>query len=373
LSGIALFGLSLILLSSCSSHKETDSGPAPVPIVVRAPSRIEGVQRSVPVSGSVVSPYAPSGVAFLVSGKVLQAFPREGEYVKKGQLLASLDPADYRLAYNVSAAKVEQARVAFLRAEDEYGRMKFLYESKSLAANDFQKFKAAFNGTRHQLDEAIAGEQLSRKHLSDTTLYAPIDGFITKRSIEEGEMASPGRPVFEISSIDPVEINVGIPETDIHLVRIGQKVPLTAHALPNQSFQGTVRIINVAADPGTRTYMARITVPNPRHLLRIGMVAEAKIISDQKISMMTVPGEAIVRDGQGATMVFVYFPEQQRVYSKRVKIGDFHGTEVEIREGLSGNEPIVVAGQDHLRDGTPVTTASRPAENVSINQRKTAP
>ncbi len=95
------------------------------------------------------------------------------------------------------------------------------------------------------------------------------------------------------------------------------------------------------------------------------MVAEAKIVGDRKISMMTVPGEAIVRDDQGATMVFVYFPEQRRVYSKRVKIGAFRGTEVEIQEGLSGDESIVIAGQDHLRDGMSVTIATPPSEDAS--------
>jgi multidrug efflux pump subunit AcrA (membrane-fusion protein) len=118
--------------------------------------------------------------------------------------------------------------------------------------------------------------------------------------------------------------------------------------------------------------MTRIRVPNPGHVLRIGMVAEAKIVGDQKISMMTLPGEAIVRDEQGATMVFVYFPEQRRVYSKRVKVGAFRGTEVEIKEGLSGDESIVIAGQDHLRDGMSVTIATPPPENASHKQRRSA-
>jgi RND family efflux transporter MFP subunit len=250
--------------------------------------------------------------------------------------------------------------------------MKFLYESKSLAANDFEKFKAAFDGTRHKLEEAIAEEGLSRKHLSDATLHAPISGYVSKRLIETGYTASAGRPVFEIVQMDTVEANVGVPETDVHLVRIGQKVSITFPALPKQSFQGTVRIINVSADPGTRTYMTRIRVPNPGHVIRIGMVAEARIVGDREISMMTLPGEAIVRDDQGATMVFVYFSEQERVYRKRVKIAAFRGTEVEIKEGLSGDESIVIAGQDHLRDGMPVTIATPPSEKASDKQGRSA-
>jgi RND family efflux transporter MFP subunit len=152
---------------------------------------------------------------------------------------------------------------------------------------------------------------------------------------------------------------------------VGQKAVVTLPALPGQSFEGAIRLINVAADPGTRTYMARITLPNPDRVLKIGMVAEARIAGDRKRSMMTVPGEAIVRDAQGATTVFVYYPEQQRVYSKRVKVGALTGTEVEIKEGLSGNESIVIAGQDYLRDGTPVTVGNRPAGDASNTGRET--
>jgi multidrug efflux pump subunit AcrA (membrane-fusion protein) len=330
--------------------------------------------------------------------------------VRKGQVLAQIDPTDFRLQLNVAEAQknsahanlekvknsvrpeaLEQARIAYERAEDEYRRMKMMYDSNSLAPNDFLKYKATYETAKEEYEKAKAGGQkedkelskatydeaearlrVAAKALSDATLHAPISGYISKRLIETGDTAAAGRPVFEIVELDTVEANVGIPETDVHLVRIGQKVSIRIPALPNQSFQGTVRIINVSADPGTRTYMTRIRVPNPGHVIKIGTVAEAKIVGDRTISMMTLPGEAIVRDEQGATMVFLYFPEQQRVYSKRVKIGVFRGTEVEMKEGLSGDESIVIAGQDHLRDGMTVTIATPPPEKAPDKQRGAA-
>jgi RND family efflux transporter MFP subunit len=325
------------------------------------------------VSGSVVSPDAPSTLTFLVPGKVVFVGPREGDYVKKGQKLAEVDPLDYHLTVAAAAAQLDQAKVGLRRAEEEYGRMKFLYDSKSLAPNDFEKFQASLDAAREQVRQATANDGLAKKRLSDATLVAPIDGYIDMRGIEPGETAAPGRPVFRIVRLNPIEVNVGVPETDLHLVRVGQKAVVTLPALPGQSFEGTLRIINVGADPGTRTYMARIVLPNPKHVLKVGMVAEVRIAGDRKISTTTVPGEAIVRDAQGATIVFVYYPEHQRVYSKRVKAGALYGNEVEIREGLSGNESIVLAGQDYLRDGVPVTIASRSAENASHSNRKTAP
>jgi RND family efflux transporter MFP subunit len=186
-----------------------------------------------------------------------------------------------------------------------------------------------------------------------------MDGFVANRSIEVGDMASAGRPVFQIVQLDPVEISVGVPETDIHLVRTGQTATVQIPALPGDTFQGVVRVINVAADPSTRTYMVRIAVPNPRHALRLGMIAEARIRGDRQLDLMTVPGDAIVHDPQGASTVFVYFPDQGRVYSRRVELGTVYDTEVEIKNGLSGAELLVLAGQGKLRDGSAVSVVEQ--------------
>jgi len=366
-----LLGL-IISLTACSGDTSKQAKSEPVPVVV---GKVQKVQEheTIFVSGTVSTPDSPAVVSFLVSGKVIFVGPREGDYVKRGQRLAEIDLLDYRLKVAAAAATLEQAKVGLRRAEEEYARMKYLYDAKSLAPNDYEKFKAALDGAGEQVHQATANDQLARKQLSDATLHAPVSGYVSKRLIETGDTAAAGRPVFEIVELDTVEANVGVPETDVHLVKIGQKASIRFPALPNQSFQGIVRIINVSADPGTRTYMTRIRVPNPKHVIKIGMVAEARIVGDQTISMMTVPGEAIVRDNQGATMVFVYFSGQQRVYSKRVKTGVFRGTEVEIKEGLSGNESIVIAGQDHLLDGMSVTIASPPPETISDKQRRPAP
>jgi multidrug efflux pump subunit AcrA (membrane-fusion protein) len=116
-----------------------------------------------------------------------------------------------------------------------------------------------------------------------------------------------------------------------------------------------VRVVNVSADPNTRTYMTRIVVPNPTHILRVGMVAEAWIQGDRVVDLITLPAETILRDPQGATIVFVYYPEQKRVYSKRVETKYVYGREIAIKSGLSGDEAIVFAGQEKLRDGALVS------------------
>ncbi|WP_027716513.1 efflux RND transporter periplasmic adaptor subunit [Desulfuromonas sp. TF] len=357
---LLLLGVSLTACTGDKQDKESVSDA--VSVIV---GRVQKVQEreTVAVSGTVSTPNSPAEVGFLVSGKVVFVGPREGEFVKKGQVLASIDPTDYQLDQAAAKAQTDHARVGLERAEDEHRRMKMLYDTKSLAPNDFLKYKAAYDAAVQQHEQALASEKLSRKRLTDGTLYATTSGYIAKRSIEPGDTAAAGRPVFEIVQIEPVEVNVGVPETDVHRVRIGQEADITVPALPGKTFQGTVRLINVSADPNTRTYMARIAVENPERLLRVGMVAEAAIRGDRTISMVTLPGEAVVRDPQGATQVFIYYPDQKRVYAKRVDIGAVIDKDVEIKSGLAGDELIVLAGQGKLRNGLVVSATEQTRPN----------
>lgn len=364
---LALFivGVLAITLPACSSNKKDEQSlNSSIPVKIGKPQPKED-HEAVSVSGTVASPDAPANVSFLVSGRVIQVGPREGDYVRKGELLAAIDPTDYRLALTAATAQTDMARIAYKRAEDEHRRMKMLYDSKSLAPNDYQKFRAAYESAGQQLEQVEASEKLSRKRLADAALCSPVHGFISKRSIEPGQMASPGQPLFEIVRLDTVEVSVGVPETDIHLVRVGQKAAVTLPALPGESFEGTLRVINVSADPNTRTFMTRISVPNPKHTLRIGMIAEARIRGDKIVRMLTLPLEAIMRDPQGATIVYLYFPDQKRVYAKRVETGVVYGREIEIKKGLTGEASVILAGQNRLREGSVVSVATTEAPGNS--------
>ncbi len=357
---LSVLGVSLIACNGNHQKQETQSELVPVTL-----GKVQKVQEreSIAVSGSIATPNAPATAGFLVSGKVISVGPREGDFVQKGQVLAAIEATDYQLPLAAAKAQTDQTRVGFDRAEDEFRRMKMLYDARSMAPNDFMKYKTAYDAARQQYEQALASERLVRKHLNDATLRAPMSGYIAKRSIEPGDTATPGHPVFEIVQMDPLEVNVGVPETDVRLVRVGQKAIITVPAIPGKVFEGTVRIINVSADPATRTYMTRISVPNHERLLRVGMVAEATIRGDQTITMTTLPGDAVVRDPQGATQVFVYYPDQKRVYAKRVEIGAIVNKNVEIKSGLSGNELIVLAGQSKLRNGLMVSaTEQQPAQ-----------
>src|SRR5258708_5153886 len=238
----------LLFLGGCARQSASSERAQPDPIAVRiaTPKHVR-VPAEVVVSGTVETPSAPTTVGFLVSGKVIRVGPREGDFVKAGELLAVIDPVDYQFAVEAAAAQsaiaraqsekasvsaraevVEQAWANLSQAEDEFRRMKTLYEKKSLTPNDFKKYETAYtnaqqqygqakDGAQHEdkaaakasLEQAESAERIARKRLSDSTLTAPISGFVAKRNIEEGAMASPGAALFTIVALEPVSMQVG--------------------------------------------------------------------------------------------------------------------------------------------------------------------
>jgi RND family efflux transporter MFP subunit len=307
-------------------------------------------------------------------------------------LLAEIEPTDYRNVFNAATGQkeaaravaqkaeaglrkqeLEQARIDFERWQDEYKRMMFLVERKSLPPNDFQKIEAAYNasGERYQMaqegtrkeDRAAAVAQANaadaqaseaQKGLDDTRLVAPISGNIGMRKVDPGQTVAAGTPVFSIIQLNPVKVRVGVPEAEIAKVRQGAPAEVTAPSLGGRSFKGKVAIIGVASEPTSRTYTVRILVPNPGPVLLAGMIAEARIFGPNKVHSLTIPAEAVVPDAQGAPNVYVYSPDRKRVYGRRVELGSPVGSEVEIRSGLRGNEQILVAGQQKVREGSVV-------------------
>jgi multidrug efflux pump subunit AcrA (membrane-fusion protein) len=379
----------LVMSTGCqraasAAREETDL----VPIQVRTPAVVER-QDSVAASGSVEGSET-TDVAFQVSGKVARVLVEEGQHVNRGQLLAELEPTDYRNAFDAANAQrqmaealaqkadaglrkqeVEEARIDLNRSEDEYKRMRFLVERKSLPSNDFQKIEAAYNTARERYQMAVEGTRLEdrnaamaqalaakaqareeSKRLGDTRLLAPIAGNISMRRIDRGQTVASGATVFSIVNLNPAKVRVGVPEAEIGKVKRGAKADISLPSLEGRSFEGQVDIIGVSAEAASRTYAVKIVVPNPGPVLLAGMVAEARILGPSKTQVLTIPGEAIVRDPQGAPNVYVYHPDRNRVYARRIEVGLPIGGEVEIRSGLTGDEKIVVAGQQKLREGT---------------------
>jgi RND family efflux transporter MFP subunit len=331
--------LTLAALTACapaSARSPNEGDSTAIPVIARdvAPSTRAW---STTASG-IVQAKTTVDVTFQVPGKVVMVGPDEGETVHAGQVIAAVDPTDYRLT-------VEQMAALSERATRDRDRNRPLLDAGSIAPADMDHLEI---GAR----QSGAAADLARKKLADTRLEAPISGIIARRAIEVGGTAAPGQPVFTIVDLDPVRVRIGVPEGDVGHVTVGAPASVRVPAL-SASFTGRVSLVGVSADPTTRSYAVEITVPNSSHQLRAGMVAEATISTSQTVSALLVPAAAVLHDGgvDGATIVYTVDRAGARVHARRVTSAAARGDSLEITSGLTSGDRIIVAGQHRLRDG----------------------
>lgn len=358
---------------------------------IRSPRAVE--RAAIVRASGTVEAKTTAKLGFEVAGRVQSVLVEEGQAVKAGQPLARLSAEDYEIGTRAAKGdadaaraladkakagarrqEVEQARVAFEQADDEYRRLKALYERKSLAPVDFQKIEAKWKAAGQQLDlaregaraediraaeaqaaKAAAGLDYSRKRASDTALMAPFGGVISHRLANPGDMVAAGTPVAVLMELNPARVSIGVPEAEIGRIRVGQPARVLIPSLEGRVFEGRVELVGFAADPASRTFPVKILVPNAGYALRAGMIAEAEIEGDRRERVLTIPGDSVIRDPQGATLVYVYFADRKRVFARRVQIGGAVQTEVAVVSGLTADDRIVTGGQQLLREGALVS------------------
>ena len=389
---LAVFGASVILLAGCIRNPKI-AADQPVPVQLRAPHRLNQ-PASVSASGSVEA-NVTALTAFQVGGRVARVDAEEGQFVRQGQILAELDCTDYRNAYEaaagqataaeasatqaingVRAQELQQARIDFERAQDEYQRQKYLFDHQSLPTNDFHKIEAVYLASQQRYDMAREGARIeekqatqgqahaangqlseAKKHLGDCQLRAPISGFVGMRHVNVGDTVAPGNPVFSVLDLDPVKVRVGIPEAQIGMVHDGARALVTIPSLDNRQFDGKVEAVGYSADSVSRTFTTKIAIPNPTHVLRAGMISESRVYDSVMVDVLAVPSIAVVHDLRGLPLVYVYDASRQRAFARRVEVGYLVGDEVEIKNGLRPDEQIVVAGQQNVHEGSLVRIA----------------
>jgi len=343
LSAPALF-LAAAITAGCSTARSTQAEAEQQDVSVRVVPAEELTRSAVSTASGVVQAQAVVDVAFQVPGKVIAVGPDEGSSVRAGELLAQIDPTDYKLGLAQAAALAEHA------ASDRE-RYRPLLAVGSVAASDFERIESSAR-------QASAAAELARKRLADTRLVAPLSGIVARRAIERGATAGVGQAVFTLMAVDPVRVRVGVPESEIGSVRVGQRAEVELPALPGQTFAGRVTLVGIAADPTTRTYAVEVSLPNPAQRLKVGMVAVARVQVDRQTRAISVPLGAVVRDADGVTLLYVLDGRAHRAEARRVELGEARDDVIELTRGVRPGELVIVAGQQRVRDGSRVIVAS---------------
>ncbi len=335
---LAVVATVMSFLSCRSGNTSETEADKPVPVIAEK-VQTDSVLRSIDVSGNIEG-FTTVKLGFMVAGKISHIAVAEGRPVSKGSLLATLDAENYRIAKEIADIQV-------LQATDEFNRLKQMYDRNSLSESDFKKIDFA-------LQAAIAQQKLHAKNLSETRLYAPINGILLKKLAEVGEITASGMPVLVISDISRVKVNAYIPENRLSEVKIGQQAKVYIAAL-DKTYTGKVTEVGGMADPATRAFTVKIEVSNPGNVIRPGMIAEISIPSLQSQPMVAIPASAILRTPEGQSYVFIADAENQQAFVRNISIGSAYGEKIAIVSGLNTGEMIITGGQHKLSNGTRIS------------------
>lgn len=328
--------------AACGGEAPPADPPTGTPVRVASVTVVD--QPAVTTVNGAVESIQAVDLAFQVGGRAAVVVAEEGATVQAGSIVARLDTTDFQLGLELAGATAARAR-------DEVQRVRQLAARGSVAPADLMRAETG-------LRQAEAQERIAARRLEDAVLRTPITGVVARRAIDPGEMIGPGIPVITVVEMHPVQVRAGVPEADIGGVRPGQAATVSVPSVTGHRFEGRVGIVGVAADPVSRTYAVTVRLPNPDRLLRPGMIAEVRIQTDRRVRAVTVPVESLVRQPDGATVVFVVRAAEGRVESRRVEVGRVLGQQVEVTSGLSGEEQVVVGGQHRLHDGDRVAVAA---------------
>ncbi|MGB8274770.1 MAG: efflux RND transporter periplasmic adaptor subunit [Alphaproteobacteria bacterium] len=303
------------------------------------PTRGPAVQ-AVYATGSV-EPVYWAKVAPTTVGRIVEIKARDGDEVKRGDVLARLDDRE------------EKARLTELEARERFLK-KDLERYAALAQRDVVSRKA-FDQTASDHAQALAAAAAARQRLADLTLLSPLDGRILRQDGEVGEVVSKDEVLFWVGQSHPLRIVAEVDEEDIPLVRVGQKVLIKADAFPKQVFEGTVAEITPKGDPIAKNYRIRIGLPPDLPLL-IGMTTEVNIVAREKENALLIPFSA-VKNGT------VWVVEDGRARARKVETGIAGDMLLEVTSGLGDGEAVVDNPPATLREGARVrVTATRVAE-----------
>ncbi|AMR78129.1 efflux RND transporter periplasmic adaptor subunit [Cupriavidus nantongensis] len=358
-SGMVMAVLALagaLVLGGCGKAPELAPEIRPVRMMQLSPHSGKTVFE---FSGDV-RPRVESRLGFRVGGKIAARLVDVGAVVSKGQPLARLDPADLSLAEAGSRAQFEAARTDRDLAAADLKRYNDLFAKGFISAAEQHRRQASFDAAEARLRQAQAGLRSQSNQTAYAVLHADADGVVTAIDAEVGQVVTPGQPVVRVAQTAEKEVAIGLPEDQVGLLRGLTDVTVHTWAEPQRALPGRVREIAASADPVTRTYATRVSVPNPPADLKLGMTAVVTFVRNGAAPALRVPLTALLQE-QGRDQVWVYDAASGTVKPVAVTLGEAFGNEIEVRQGLAPGQTIVTAGVHLLRPGQKV----RPLQTVA--------
>lgn len=334
---LTLITLAASLMTACG-QKDTKTAttgqeaPKAAPVVSVVTAQAEDVDITNTFTSNI-EPFATNNIVSQTAGRIVSINAEVGQKVRKGQVLAKMD--------DVNLAKT---RMQYINDSTELARLTELYNIGAVAQADYDLAKLSLNVTKKTYGNLA----------ENTYLRSPINGVVTARNYDKGDMYSMTQPIFVVEQIQPVKMLVNVSESLFTQVHEGMEFDITVDAYPNEVFKGKVNLLYPTVNAATHTFPVEVICENKDERLRPGMFARvtANFGTNHHI---VVPDNAVVKQqGSGEHFVYVLQPDNTVKYTL-VELGKRMGNRYEIVSGINEGDRIVTEGQVRLKDGVSVT------------------
>jgi len=375
---------------SCTEAKTADLKP-PTPVKVQSVEKFSvnsGLRYSATIRPSTQMELSFKNGGFVdyihpVAGRLVD----QGDTISQGTVLARVRQTDFedrveqansqlmeaRSALESMKAKAAENRARLDRAEQDFLRAETLFDSQSLTKTNYDAAKAEYEAAKAKLDSSSADIESARSRirgsetavaeaklaLRDTAIVAPMFGTIMDRTIEIGSLIPSGKSGFVFADNRTVKAVFGVPDLEIRTVQPGMALDVTSEALPEQKFTGRITSVSPAADEKSRIFETEVTIPNPKGVLKAGMIASVVIgsaVTPEKFA--AVPLSAIVRAKDGSENYAVFVIESQGSQTvarlRSITLGDALGNMIVVKDGLHVGDSVITVGATLVRDGSAV-------------------
>lgn len=323
-------------------------------------------------------------VSSKISGKVVQILFENGKSISKGDPLIILDDQDIKnqlrsaeSQLNVAENQLSVAEITLQKLETglentqrNYDRMKALYDQGAVPEASFQDAESALKNAKADYKSGQINIETSKANiessninidnlkvsLDNTIIKAPISGIMSDKSVNIGQLASPGGALGKVNDIATLDAVIQVEQENINKIAVGQKTVVNLSDGRETSVDGTVKSIDISADPSSRVFNCKIELDNKDNTLRPGVFAKAELLTVEKSQLLTIPIEALA----GTEGKYYVLVDNNGTANKRVvTIGDTSENMVEIKSGIKKDDKIICTNVNMLQDGDKVEIASK--------------
>ena len=336
--------LAVALMAAGCKQNQSAVGPGGgmVVQVVAVEARRQPVTEKLSLVGSIAANEMIE-VKAEIDGTVQQILFNEGRRVEKGQELIRLDETKL-------AAALAEAESNFKLSRANFERAKQLFHDKLISLQEYDQLAATFEVNQAALDRR-------KRELKDTRVYAPFSGITGALIVSPGQVISKNTTLTWLTDLDPVKVEINVPERYITQLKLGQAIEVGVVAIPGKKFNGEVYFISPQVDPANRTILVKAKIPNPDAQLKPGMLASLDLTLQQRENVV-IPEAAVARMMDNDHGMIFIVDSNSVAQPRPLKFGVRMPKQVEILEGLQGGEKVVVEGTQKIGPGTKVKVAA---------------